>query len=56
MLIMNNVPCQECEYCGEQYFEAAVLRKIEAEYEAVASGRTRNVRCIEVPVEDYVQA
>jgi len=28
MLIINNVPCEECEFCGEQYFKAAVLKKI----------------------------
>ena len=26
--IVNNVPCEECEYCGEQYFEAQVLKKM----------------------------
>ena len=26
-LVVNNVPCEECEYCGEQYFKAEVLKK-----------------------------
>jgi len=28
-LIVNDVPCEECEYCGEQYFKSDVLKKIE---------------------------
>ena len=31
-LIVNNVPCEECEYCGEQYFKAKALKKIEADF------------------------
>ncbi|MBF0609111.1 MAG: YgiT-type zinc finger protein [Magnetococcales bacterium] len=27
-LIVNGVPCQECAFCREQYFGAAVLKKI----------------------------
>ena len=30
-LVINNVPCEECEYCGEQYFKANILKKIERE-------------------------
>jgi YgiT-type zinc finger domain-containing protein len=35
LLIMDDVPCLTCEYCGEHYFEAAVLKKIEAEHNAI---------------------
>lgn len=31
-LIVDNVPCEECEYCGEQYFKAEVLKKIERDF------------------------
>ena len=31
-LVINNVPCEECEYCGEQYFKANILKKIEKEF------------------------
>ncbi len=31
-LVVNNVPCEECEFCGEQYFKAEVLKKIEREF------------------------
>ncbi len=27
LLIVEDVPCEECEYCGEQYFKAKVLKK-----------------------------
>ena len=29
LLFVNNVPCVECAFCGEQYFEAKVLKQIE---------------------------
>ena len=28
-LIVNDVPCLQCTYCGEQYFEGYVLKNIE---------------------------
>ncbi len=28
-LIVNDVPCEECESCGEQYFGANILKRIE---------------------------
>jgi len=37
-LIVNDVPCEECEYCGEQYFKADVLKKIERGFMEVHSG------------------
>ena len=27
-LVVDNVPCEECEYCGEQYFEAKALKRL----------------------------
>lgn len=32
-LIVNDVPCEECEYCGEQYLKAQLLKKIEADFD-----------------------
>ncbi len=26
-MIIDNEPCEQCEYCGEQYFKASVLKK-----------------------------
>lgn len=56
MLVVNNVPCEECEYCGEQYFKAKVLRKIEKEFKAIfMEGKKRTVKQIRVPVEEFVE-
>ena len=35
LLIVDDVPCLACDYCGEQYFDAAVLKAIEAEHTAI---------------------
>ena len=34
-MIVEDVPCEQCVFCGEQYFEAGVLKQIEAEFEEV---------------------
>jgi len=31
MLFVQQVPCLECNDCGEQYFEIEVLKQIEAQ-------------------------
>lgn len=28
-VILENVPCMKCEQCGEEYFSASVLEKID---------------------------
>ena len=54
-LIVNNVPCEECEYCGEQYFEAQSLKKIESDFNQIyVSGKNPRNK-IEVPVEEFVE-
>jgi YgiT-type zinc finger domain-containing protein len=54
-LIVNNVPCEECEFCGEQYFEAEVLKKIEKDFNDIFfSGRTAKL-AVKVPVEEFVE-
>jgi YgiT-type zinc finger domain-containing protein len=54
-LIVDNVPCEECEYCGEQYFEAEVLKKIEEDFKAIYLSGKRAKREITVPVEEFVE-
>jgi len=55
LLIVNNVPCEECEYCGEQYFKAEVLKKIEKSFgEIILSGKAAKKE-IKVPVEDFTE-
>jgi len=52
-MIVENVLCEQCEYCGEQYFNAGVLKKIEADFNAVYSHRTKATREVLVPMEQF---
>ncbi len=52
-LVVNDVPCEECEFCGEQYFEAKVLKKIENDFNEINSLKRKAKKKIEVPVEDF---
>ena len=52
-LIVNDVPCEECEYCGEQYFKANVLKKIEKSFMDIYSTRKAPKKEIKVPLENY---
>jgi hypothetical protein len=54
-LIVNNVPCEECEVCGEQYFKAMVLRKIEKDFMKINFSKKKTKRQIRVPVEEFVE-
>jgi YgiT-type zinc finger domain-containing protein len=52
-IIVDDVPCEQCEYCGEQYFNAIVLQDIEDEFNAIHSkGKTVKNKII-VPIETY---
>ncbi|MEO5358382.1 MAG: YgiT-type zinc finger protein [Nitrospirae bacterium YQR-1] len=52
-LIINNVPCEECLYCGEQYFKAETLRKIEKDFEDIYLSGKKCQHEIRVPVEEF---
>jgi len=52
-LIINNVPCKQCEYCGEQYFEAKVLKQIEQEFNDVTSGKKQITTHLSIPTESF---
>jgi len=52
-MIVNDVPCLECEFCGEEYFEADVLKIIESDFQAIEANSKKPQRLIEVPVEDF---
>ena len=54
-LIVNDVPCVQCEYCGEQYFEGKVLRKIEEEFQAIYQQRKKVKTELRVPVEQFME-
>ena len=54
-LVVNNVPCEECEYCGEQYFKAEVLKKIEKDFIAIYRSKKKAKRMVKLPVEEFVE-
>ncbi|GMT50341.1 MAG: hypothetical protein IEMM0008_1880 [bacterium] len=49
-LVMDDVPCKQCEFCGEQYFQASVLKEIELEFNAIYSHGKKVKREMSVPV------
>ena len=53
LLVVNNVPCQECEYCGEQYFKAEVLKKIERDFRNIYISGKKADREVKVPIEEF---
>jgi len=53
LLVVNNVPCEECESCGEQYFEAESLKKIEADFDKIHFSGKKPNKQIQVPLEDF---
>lgn len=55
LLIINNVPCEECEYCGEKYFTAKVLKKIEQEFKEIYFSGKRAAKRLTVPVEEFME-
>ena len=52
-IIIDEVPCEQCEYCGEQYFEASILKNIEKEFDEIHSRGKVIKNKIVVPVESY---
>lgn len=54
LLIVDDVPCIQCDYCGEQYFEAGALKKIEADHVALLTRRKQPKRVMQVSVEDFM--
>jgi YgiT-type zinc finger domain-containing protein len=53
MMIVDDVPCEQCEFCGEKYFSAEVLKKIENDFFEVHSARRKPQSEILVPVEHF---
>jgi YgiT-type zinc finger domain-containing protein len=52
-LIVNEVPCEQCEYCGEQYFQAIVLKQIEKEFDCIYQRGKKVEKELRVPVEQF---
>ena len=53
-LIVNDVPCLQCAYCGEQYFEGRVLRNIEKKFNAIHLQGHKASQEIQIPVEHFL--
>jgi len=53
MLIVEHVPCTECTFCGEQYFDALVLKKIEIDYQSISQQQKQPQRMLQVAVEEF---
>ncbi len=54
-LIVEDVPCTKCEYCGEAYLEAKVLKLIEKEFNAIHHQGKTAQKELQVPVERFAQ-
>jgi YgiT-type zinc finger domain-containing protein len=54
-LIVDDVPCTQCAFCGEAYLQAKVLKKIEAEFEAIHKHGKKPKRAVTVPVEGFLE-
>ena len=52
-MIVDDVPCERCDFCGEQYFEAGILKAIESEFNAIYLKEKKVKRKITIPVESY---
>jgi YgiT-type zinc finger domain-containing protein len=53
MLVVHEVPCTECTYCGERYYDADDLVKIESDFEAIENGTREAEKHLSVPVETF---
>ncbi len=50
LIIVKNVPCMECDQCGETFFNMSVARKLE---EII---KTAKKMALELSIIDYKQA
>lgn len=54
-LVVNNVPCEVCEFCGEQYLKAEVLKKIESEFQDIYYAGKEPKHRVPIPVEEFME-
>ena len=52
-LVVNDVPCQECTYCGERYYDGPVLERIEKEFMRIYDEGKMPKSQITVPIESF---
>lgn len=53
LLVVEHVPCTECEFCGEQYFDVTVLQKIESDFLAISRQQKQPQKMMNVAVEEF---
>jgi hypothetical protein len=51
---VNDVPCLQCTYCGEQYFEGHVLRNIEKKFNEIYLQGHKASQESQIPVEHFL--
>ncbi|HAZ08417.1 MAG TPA: hypothetical protein DCZ01_07850 [Elusimicrobia bacterium] len=49
LLVISNVPAGVCAQCGEKYFHADVLKRMDAAYHDIFDNRAAPERMLEVP-------
>lgn len=52
-LMVNDVPCEECEFCGERYYQAKILKRIEKEFNSIYNSNKNIKRKLSMPIEDF---
>ena len=52
-LMVNDVPCLQCAYCGEQYFERSILEHEKKFHEIHVQGHKASQE-IHIPVEPFL--
>lgn len=50
---VDDVPCMQCDYCGEQYFEAKEIIKIENAFSDIINHKKHTHKKLEIPVENF---
>ena len=53
LLVVNGVPCEECTYCGERYYEGPALERIEREFGRIYREGKKPQTEMTVPVQEY---
>ena len=53
LLQVEDVPCEQCEFCGEKYFQADILKKIEKEFYEIFLTGERPFLKIKVPIKTF---
>jgi len=54
MMLVKNVPCEECSYCGERYFKSNILKTVENTFFSIQNHKKTPGKTIKVPVEEFV--